>query len=137
VANSSAVTSSLTIIDFSPCLHIDEFHQPSVFTGHRICFAVGHLEVRKVVLRVRRLASACPVKCEAYFTGAAPCKRRQWGGLKRFGLCNPMTSYQLFIRSFSNIKISQAPHSEMGPLRYLFYDGAVFEQPADGVAGSR
>lgn len=31
--------------------------------------------------------------------------------------------------------ISQAPHSEMGPLRYFFCNGAVFEQPADGVAG--
>jgi hypothetical protein len=27
-----------------------------------------------VRLRVRRLASACPVKCEAYFTEAAPWK---------------------------------------------------------------
>jgi hypothetical protein len=30
------------------------------------------------------------VKCEAYFTGAAPGKRLQSGGLKRIGLVKPV-----------------------------------------------
>jgi hypothetical protein len=42
-------------------------------------------------LRARRLASACPMKCEAYFTGAASCKRQQLRGLTPIGLCNPLT----------------------------------------------
>jgi hypothetical protein len=34
------------------------------------------------------------VKCEAYFTGAAPCKRLQLGGLKRIGRCTPLNGYK-------------------------------------------
>jgi hypothetical protein len=38
------------------------------------------------------------VKCEAYFTGAAPCKRFQFVVLKRIGLCNSIKGYDnLFI----------------------------------------
>ena len=40
------------------------------------------LEVQKVRLRTRRLASA------------APCKCLQLGGLKRIGLCNPVNGYK-------------------------------------------
>jgi hypothetical protein len=36
------------------------------------------------------------VKCEAYFTGAAPCKRLQLGGLKRIGFCIPVNGYNRF-----------------------------------------
>jgi hypothetical protein len=56
---------------------------------HLLCCRA--LEVQKKVhLRVRRRASACPVKCEAYFNGAAPCKRLQLGGSKRIGRCTPV-----------------------------------------------
>ena len=54
---------------------------------------VGHLKYKRSSVRPS-LASACPVKCEAYFTGAAPCMRLQLDGMKHIGVGKPVNGYK-------------------------------------------
>jgi hypothetical protein len=50
------------------------------------------------------------VKCEAYFTGAAPSKRLQLDGLKRIGFCNPVNGYNFIAHPSQSLTLS-VPHA--------------------------
>jgi hypothetical protein len=82
---------------------LDIQHSPTSFEFRECKRSRGTPSGSLSGLHTRPLASACPVKCEAYFTGAAPCKRFQLSGLNRIGLRTPVNGCQTVNRCPSTI----------------------------------
>ena len=83
----------------------------------------------------RRLTSACPVKCEAYFTGAAPCKRLKPGGLKRIGLCNPVNGNEVTSLSRAIQRQPGGVHGNIQRLRKYSRGAEANGRPSGGIPG--